>query len=64
MIPAAVKQNSMAIRCFFIKYTYTTSETIHVLEDNGTFGTLTLTGNNTVDVAEMTSDLSTTERLT
>ena len=35
-------------------------ETIHVLEDNGTFGTLTLTGNNTVDVAEMTSDLSTT----
>ena len=24
-------------------------ETIHVLEDNGTFGTLTLTGNNTVD---------------
>jgi hypothetical protein len=35
-------------------------ETIHVLEDNGTFGTLTLTGNNTVDVAEMTSSLSTT----
>jgi hypothetical protein len=35
-------------------------ETIHVLEDNGTFGTFTLTGNNTVDVAEMTSSLSTT----
>ena len=35
-------------------------ETIGVLETNGTFGTLTLTGNNTVDVAELTSSLSTT----
>ena len=35
-------------------------ETIDVFETNGTFGTLTLTGNNTVDVAELTSSLSTT----
>ncbi|MDB2366555.1 hypothetical protein N9V49_03515 [Flavobacteriaceae bacterium] len=35
-------------------------ETIDVLETNGTFGTFTLTGNNTLDVAELTSSLSTT----
>jgi hypothetical protein len=35
-------------------------ETIDVFENNGTFGTLTLTGNNAVDVAELTSSLSTT----
>ena len=34
--------------------------TVGVLETAGTFGTLTLTGNNTVDVAELTSSLSTT----
>jgi len=34
--------------------------TVHVLETAGTFGTLTLTGNNTVDVAELTSSVSTT----
>jgi hypothetical protein len=33
---------------------------VDVLETNGTFGELTLTGNNTVDVAELTSSLSTT----
>jgi len=33
---------------------------IDILETGGTYGTLTLTGNNTVDVAEMTSSLSTT----
>ena len=32
--------------------------TVGVLETAGTFGTLTLTGNNTVDVAELTSSLS------
>jgi hypothetical protein len=34
-------------------------DSIEILETNGTFGTLTLTGNNTVDVAEMTSSAST-----
>ena len=33
---------------------------IQILETNGAYGTLTLTGNNTVDVAEMTSSLTTT----
>ena len=33
---------------------------VDVLETAGTFGQLTLTGNNTVDVAELTSSLSTT----
>ena len=35
-------------------------ETIDILETNGTFGTFTLTGNNTLDVAELTSSLTTT----
>jgi hypothetical protein len=33
-------------------------DTIEVLETNGTFGTLTLTGNNTLDVSELTSAAS------
>ena len=33
---------------------------IDILETNGAYGTLTLSGNNTVDVAEMTSSLTTT----
>jgi len=58
---AAVKEKSAWLLDVSSTSTVTLQvETIHVFEDNGTFGTLTLTGNNTVDVAEMTSSLSTT----
>jgi hypothetical protein len=57
---SAVKQKT----AWLIDVSSTTSlalqiDSVEILETNGTFGTLTLTGNNTVDVAEMTSSAST-----